>query len=213
MDRRTGEGQKTSKQEKQVLHTCRLHSAVLAGKQHGDWLQQNETHRRSTWTTPSSMRKDTEELCKHSPYNFENTSSGSWQPGSPSSPRCSGSSSRKGTCRNKIQDCGVQLSSCEQRRRLDRTNIYMGFIPCYITSFVCDLSNSSASPWPHFPIHFLKVCGLYRDRYNQIIQIFAITKFPNSVLYQQGIWLSVSAGIVHCCCKQNSGKWREKLRD
>jgi len=31
-------GTKDSKQEKQVMHTCRLHSAILSGEQHGDWL-------------------------------------------------------------------------------------------------------------------------------------------------------------------------------
>lgn len=39
-----------------------------------------------------------------------------------------------------------------------------------------------------------------------MIQIFAIKKFPNSVLYLQGIWLSSSAGTVQCYGKQNSGK-------
>lgn len=39
-----------------------------------------------------------------------------------------------------------------------------------------------------------------------MIQIFAIKKFPNSVLYLQGIWLSSSAGTVHFYGKQNSGK-------
>lgn len=50
----------------------------------------------------------------------------------------------------------VQLSSCKYHRRLERTNVCIGFIPCDTTSFVCDLSDSSASPGPHFPIQFLK---------------------------------------------------------
>ena len=62
------------------------------------------------------------------------------------------------------RNCRVQLSSCKHHRRLERTNIRITSIPCYITNFVCDLSNSSASPGPHFPIHFLKVCDFYIDR-------------------------------------------------
>lgn len=49
---------------------------------------------------------------------------------------------------------GVQLSSCKYHRRLERTNICIRFIPCCTTNFMCDLSNSSASPGSHFPIHF-----------------------------------------------------------
>lgn len=49
---------------------------------------------------------------------------------------------------------GVQLSSCKYHRRLERTNICIRFIPCCTTSFMGDLSNSSASPGSHFPIHF-----------------------------------------------------------
>lgn len=32
----------------------------------------------------------------------------------------------------------------------------ISFIPYYTTNFMCDISNSSASPGPHFPVHFLK---------------------------------------------------------
>lgn len=51
------------------------------------------------------------------------------------------------------RNCGAQLPSCKHHRSLEKTNTRIGFVPCYTTSFTCDLSNSSASPGPHFSIH------------------------------------------------------------
>lgn len=97
-------GTKNSKQEKQII--CIYGLDVPSGKQHGDWLQQNQTQRRSTRTAHSSVRKDTQEMCKHSvhesPSRFEDTSPGSQQHLLSQLPAMS--VSRKGTCRMQMLD-------------------------------------------------------------------------------------------------------------
>ena len=98
------------------------------------------------------------------------------------------------------KNCNIQLSITGSWQG----QTCISFIPCYTINSVCDLSKSL---WALFsnPL-FKKVCIFYIVRSDLMIQIFAIKKFPNSVLYLQGIWLSSSAGTVQCYGKQNSGK-------
>lgn len=74
-----------------------------------------------------------------------------------------------------------------------------------IQSILCVTLASHQPLWALFSNPVLKSLIFYIDGSDLMMQIFAIKKF-NSVLYLQGIWLSSSAGTVHCYCKQNSGK-------